>query len=111
MQDLEQEHFIVLVLNARNRVIKKEVVYHGSLNTQVIRVAEVFRPAIKENGAAIIIAHNHPSSDPSPSPEDIAVTRTICRVGKEIDIALLDHLIIGRQRYTSLKDRGLGFDV
>jgi DNA repair protein RadC len=83
------------------------VVYHGSLNTQVVCVAEVFRPAIKENGAAIIIAHNRPSSDSSPSPEDIAVTRSICRVGKEIDIDLLDHLVIGRQRYISLKERGL----
>ena len=111
MQELEQEQFIVLILNTRNQVIKRVVVYQGSLNTQVIRVAEVFRPAIKENGAAIIIAHNHPSGDPSPSPEDIAVTRTICRIGKEMDIDVLDHIVIGRQRYISLKERGLGFDV
>ena len=110
MQELEQERLIVLVLDTRNRVIKKEVVYQGSLNTQVIRIAEIFRPAIKENGAAIIIAHNHPSGDPSPSPEDITVTRAICRIGKEIDIEVLDHLVIGRQRYISLKERGLGFD-
>lgn len=64
MQELEQERLIVLILDTRNRVIKKEVVYQGSLNTQVIRIAEIFRPAIKENGAAIIIAHNHPSGAP-----------------------------------------------
>jgi DNA repair protein RadC len=82
----------------------------GSLNTSVIRVGELFRHAIKENAAAMIVAHNHPSGDPSPSPEDVQVTRQIASAGKLLDIDLLDHLIIGHGRYVSLKERGLGFE-
>jgi DNA repair protein RadC len=82
----------------------------GSLNTSVIRIGELFRAAIKENAAAFIVAHNHPSGDPSPSPEDVNVTRQIRQAGQLLDIDLLDHIIIGHQRYVSLKERGLGFD-
>jgi DNA repair protein RadC len=75
----------------------------------VIRVGEVFTPALKAHAAAIIALHNHPSGDPSPSPEDVAVTELLVQAGQLLDIDFLDHLIIGHQRYVSLKERGLGF--
>lgn len=75
-----------------------------------MRVGELFRAAIRENAAAFIVAHNHPSGDPAPSPEDISVTRQIVQAGKLLDIAVLDHIIIGSGRFVSLKQRGLGFD-
>lgn len=107
---LEQEHLVVLPLNTRNRLIGEPVeVYHGSLNTSAIRVGEVLRPALQANAAAIIVAHNHPSSDPTPSPEDVAVTRAIVEAGRILDIDVLDHLIIGGNRFISLKAKGLGF--
>ena len=84
-------------------------VYHGSLNTSLIRVAEVFSEAVKVNAAGIIVVHNHPSGDPSPSPEDVAVTRALVEAGKLLDIDVLDHLVIGQHRFVSLKERGLGF--
>jgi len=107
---LEQEHLRLVLLDTRNQVLATPNVYVGSLNTSVIRVGELFRRAIKENAAAMIVAHNHPSGDPSPSPEDVRVTRQIASAGKLLDIDLLDHLIIGHGRYVSLKERGLGFD-
>jgi DNA repair protein RadC len=111
MQHQEQEYLYVLLLNTRNRLIGQPVeVYHGSLNTSLIRTGEVFREAIRLNAAAIIVAHNHPSGDPSPSPEDVAVTRALVEAGKLLDIEVLDHLVVGRQRFVSLKERGLGFN-
>jgi len=82
----------------------------GSLNTSVIRVAEVFREAVKENCAAIIVVHNHPSGDPTPSPEDVRVTRELVSAGRLLDIDVLDHLVIGHNRYVSLREKKLGFD-
>jgi DNA repair protein RadC len=110
MSLLDQEHLRLLLLDTRNNVLASPTVYIGSLNTSVIRVAELFRAALKENAAAIIVAHNHPSGDPSPSPEDINVTKQIVKAGEIIDIEVLDHIIIGQQRYVSLKERGMGFD-
>lgn len=110
MMLLEQEQLRVMLLDTRNHVLDVHTVYQGSLNTSVVRVGELFRHAIKANAAAIIVTHNHPSGDPAPSPEDVHVTRQIVRAGKLLDIELLDHIIIGRQRYVSLKERGLGFD-
>ena len=110
MAALEQEYLFVLLLDTRNRLIGQPVeVYHGSLNTSLIRVGEIFREAIKVNAAAMIVAHNHPSGDPTPSPEDVAITRGLEAAGKLLDITVLDHLIIGRQRFVSLKERGMGF--
>jgi DNA repair protein RadC len=109
MSHLEQEHFQVLYLDTRNRLLGSETVYVGSLNASHIRVGEVFRDAIKRNCAAIIVAHNHPSGDPTPSPEDIEVTRQLVTAGDLLDIEVLDHLIIGQQRFVSLRERGLGF--
>jgi DNA repair protein RadC len=110
MSFLDQEHLRLVLLDTRNRVLRTPTVYIGSLNTSVVRVGELFRHAIRENAAAMIVAHNHPSGDPSPSPEDVAVTREIVRAGKLLDIDVLDHLVIGRGRFVSLKERGLGFE-
>jgi DNA repair protein RadC len=105
-----QEYLYAVFLDTRNRVIGKPFeVYHGSLNTALIRIGEVFREAIKVNAAGLIVVHNHPSGDPSPSPEDVAVTRALAEAGKLLDIELVDHLVIGRHRFVSLKERGLGF--
>jgi DNA repair protein RadC len=110
MSHLEREHFLVVCLDTRNSVLHKQTLYVGSLNATHIRVAEVFREAIKHNAAAIIVAHNHPSGDPSPSPEDVEVTRQIRQAGELLSIELLDHLVIGDQRFVSLRERALGFD-
>jgi DNA repair protein RadC len=109
MSLLEQEQLRVMLLDTKNRVLATPTVYKGSLNTSLIRVGELFREAIRANSASLIVAHNHPSGDPTPSPEDVAVTRQIAEAGKLLDIDVLDHLIIGRQRFVSLKERGLGF--
>jgi DNA repair protein RadC len=109
MSLLEQEQLRVMLLDTKNRVLDTPTIYQGSLNTSLIRVGELFREAIRANCAALIVLHNHPSGDPTPSPEDVAVTRQIAEAGKLLDIEVLDHLIIGQQRYVSLKERGLGF--
>jgi DNA repair protein RadC len=110
MMFLEQENLRLILMDTRSRVLSSPTIYVGSLNTSVIRIGELFRAAIKENAAAFIVAHNHPSGDPSPSPEDVNVTRQLVQAGKLLDIPLLDHIIIGRQRFVSLKERGLGFE-
>ena len=110
MKDLLQEELHVILLNTRNRVLATQAIYRGSLNTSIVRINEVFRPAIEASAAAIIVAHNHPSGDVSPSPEDISVTRQLVEAGKLLDIEVLDHLIIGNGRFASLKEGGLGFD-
>ena len=106
----EQENFVVLYLDTRNRVTDREILYKGSLNTSLVRVAEVFRGAIRRNSAGIIVAHNHPSGDPNPSPEDVALTRRLVKAGKLLEVDLLDHLVIGQNRYVSLRERALGFE-
>ena len=111
MGALDQEHLRVLLLDTRNQVMQVVDVYKGSLNSSVIRVGEVFRAAVQRNAAAIIVAHNHPSGDPTPSPEDVAVTRAIVEAGKLLDIEVLDHLVIGKNRYVSLKSKGMGFNL
>lgn len=110
MMFLEQEHLRLILLDTRNGVLGTPTIYIGSLNTSVIRVGELFRAALRENAAAMIVAHNHPSGDPSPSPEDVSVTRQIKKAGEILDIDVLDHIVIGHQRFVSLKERGLGFD-
>ncbi|MCD6554138.1 MAG: hypothetical protein DRI52_03020 [Chloroflexi bacterium] len=109
MSLLQQEHLRLLLLDTKNRVLGMPTVYIGSLNMSVLRVGEVFREAIRQNCAAVIVAHNHPSGDPTPSPEDVAVTERIVNAGKLLDVEVLDHLVIGQQRYVSMKERGLGF--
>lgn len=110
MGSLEQEHLRTLLLDTKNRVLASPTVYVGNVNASIIRVSEVFREAVRENATAIIVAHNHPSGDPTPSPEDVQVTRSIVEAGSLLGIDVLDHLVIGHQRFVSLKERGLGFD-
>ena len=109
MSALEEEHLRVILLDTRNHVLDIQELYHGSVNASQVRVGEVFRPAVRRNAAAVIIIHNHPSGDPTPSPDDLAVTRACVEAGKLLDIDVLDHLVIGQGRYVSMKERGLGF--
>ncbi len=110
MGALEQEELRVVVLDTKNQVVEVVMVYRGTINSSAVRVAEVFKAAIRRNAAAIILAHNHPSGDPTPSSEDVAVTREIVEAGKLLGIELLDHLVIGGGgQWVSLRERGLGF--
>ena len=110
LEMLDQEHLIVLLLNTRNHVLLKRTIYVGTVNSSAVRPAEVLRPAVRENAPSIIVAHNHPSGDPTPSPEDVAVTRDLVAAGKLMDIDVLDHLVIGSSgNFVSLKEKGLGF--
>jgi DNA repair protein RadC len=109
MSALEQEELRVLLLDTRNRVQHVETVYRGSVNSSQVRVAEIFKTAIRRNAPNIIVIHNHPSGDPTPSPDDIAITRAIIQAGELLDIKLLDHIVVGSVSFISLKERGLGF--
>ncbi len=109
MSALEQEHLRVILLDTRNHVLDTAEVYRGSVNSSQVRVGEVFKAAIRRGAPAVIIVHNHPSGDPTPSPDDVAVTRAFVQAGKLLDVEVLDHLVIGQGRYVSLKERGLGF--
>jgi DNA repair protein RadC len=109
MSALEQEELWVMLLDTRNRLIFLEKLYRGSLNSSMVRVGEVFKGAIRRNAASILVIHNHPSGDPSPSPEDIALTRAVVSAGKLLDIDVLDHLVIGGGKFISMKERSLGF--
>ncbi len=111
MSGLEQENLRTLLLDTKNRVLKSHTVYVGNVNASIIRISEVFREAVKENATAIIVAHNHPSGDPTPSPEDVQVTRSIVEAGILLSIEVLDHLVIGHHCFVSMKERGLGFDL
>ncbi len=110
MEALPQEHLRVMNLDTRNRVINIEKLYVGTLNASTVRVGEIFKPAIQRNAASLIVLHNHPSGDPTPSPEDVALTRSIVQAGKLLDIAVLDHLVIGQGKWVSMKEKGLGFN-
>lgn len=105
MRQLKTEQMRILVLDTKNQVILNQVAYQGTVNSSVLRAAEVFRPAIVRNCPAIILCHNHPSGDPAPSPEDIAVTEQLVSAGKSLDIELVDHLVIGEDKYVSLRER------
>jgi DNA repair protein RadC len=110
MGSLEQENLRTLLLDTKNRVLGSPTVYVGNVNSSIVRVSEIFREAVRQNATALILAHNHPSGDPTPSPEDIEVTRSVVEAGSLLGIEVLDHLVIGHQRFVSLKERGLGFD-
>lgn len=108
MGHLDQEELRTVLLDTKNHVQEIVTVYRGSLNTSLVRVGEVFKEAIRRNSAALIVAHNHPSSDPTPSPEDVLVTREIVSGGKLLGVEVLDHLVIGSGgRWVSMKERGL----
>ncbi|KAB2338714.1 JAB domain-containing protein [Cytobacillus depressus] len=106
MRFLSQEHFVCLYLNTKNQVIHKQTIFIGSLNASIVHPREVFKEAFRRSAASIICAHNHPSGDPAPSREDIEVTKRLVECGKIIGIEVLDHLIIGENKYVSLKEKG-----
>ena len=106
---LEQEHLRVVLLNTKNQVLAMPEVYKGSVNSAQVRVSELLREAIREGCPALIVVHNHPSGDPTPSPDDIDLTRQLIEAGKLLDIDVLDHIVIGGQGFVSLRERGLGF--
>lgn len=109
MELFEQEHMRVILLNIKMHLIGVQELYIGTVNSAQLRVAEVFRPAIQRNATAIILAHNHPSGDPTPSPDDASTTRVVVQAGKLFDIEVHDHIIIGHGRYVSMRERGIGF--
>ena len=110
MSFLEQEHLRVVLLNTKNQVLGIREVYVGNVNSSIVRAAEIFRHAIRENCPAIIIVHNHPSGDPTPSQEDIRVTKQLVEAGALLDIEVLDHIVLGSQGHVSMKQKQLGFD-
>ncbi|MZQ85905.1 DNA repair protein RadC [Paenibacillus sp. 5J-6] len=103
---LQKEHFVCLFLNTKNHVLAQETLSMGSLNASIVHPREVFRAAIKRSSASIVCVHNHPSGDPTPSPEDIQLTHRLVEAGTIIGIEVLDHVIIGDQRFISLKEEG-----
>ncbi|MFQ5575419.1 MAG: DNA repair protein RadC [Anaerolineae bacterium] len=109
MSLLDQEHLRIILLDTKNYVMASPTIYKGNVNSSVIRVSEIFKHAVRENSTALIVAHNHPSGDPTPSPEDAQVTGRIVEAGRLLDIEVLDHIIIGHQRFVSLKEKGVGF--
>lgn len=110
MSLLDQEQMRIVLLDTKNRVTGIVTAYQGSVHTTVIRIAELFREAIRRNVPSIALAHNHPSGDATPSPEDAAVTREAVKAGALLDIEIVDHIVIGEQgKFVSLKERGLGF--
>lgn len=106
MKDLDQEHFVVLLLNSKNIVIKQSWIFKGTLNSSIIHPREVFNIAIRESSNAIIIVHNHPSGDVTPSREDITTTLRLKECGAILGIDVLDHIIIGDNQFTSLVEAG-----
>ena len=109
MQFLDREHFKVLSLSTKNKVITIETVSIGSLNSTIVHPREIYKNPIKNSAAAIIAVHNHPSGDPTPSSEDIEITKRLYQVGELLGIELLDHIIIGDGEYFSFKEKGLIF--
>ena len=110
MAVLDQEHLKALLLNTKNEVLGIREIYVGNVNSSVVRPAEVFRPAVRDNATSVIVVHNHPSGDPTPSSEDVSITRALVEAGKMMAVEVLDHLVIGSgNRFVSLKEAGLGF--
>ncbi|MFF2755055.1 DNA repair protein RadC [Psychrobacillus sp. NPDC058041] len=106
MTFLKQEHFVALFLNVKNQILHKQTIFIGSLNASIVHPREIFREAVKRSAASIICAHNHPSGNPAPSPEDIDVTKRLYEAGQLMGIELLDHVIIGDHQFISLKEKG-----
>ena len=110
MAGLDQEHLRVLLLNNRNEVLSIQEIYVGNVYSSIVRSSEVFRSAVRDNAPGIIVVHNRTSGNPTPSPEDISITRDLVSAGELLSIQLLDHIVIGdRGRYVSMQEKGLGF--
>jgi DNA repair protein RadC len=110
MARLEREELRVLLLNAKNAVLRQSTVYVGNVSAALVRVAELFRDAVRVHAAGLVVVHNHPSGDPEPSPDDLHLTAEAIAAGRLLDIPLLDHLILAGDGYVSLRDRGISFD-
>ena len=110
MGRLEREELRVVLLTSKNSVIAVQTVYVGNVSTALVRVGELFRDAVRLHAAGLIVVHNHPSGDPAPSPDDLHLTAEAVAAGRLLDVAVLDHLIIGHDAYVSLRDRGIPFD-
>jgi len=106
-RDEKREHFLVVLLDARHRIIREEVISIGSLTSSIVHPREVFAPAVRASAGAVILIHNHPSGEPSPSEDDIAVTRRLERAAEVLGIRILDHIIVGDGEYSSFKEMGL----
>jgi len=106
---LEQEHLRVILLNTRSQAIATREVYKGNVHSAIVRVAEVFKDAVREGCPSLIIVHNHPSGDPEPSPDDASLTKQLEGAGRLLGIEVMDHIVIGRNGLVSLRERGLGF--
>jgi DNA repair protein RadC len=107
IRSTNREHFVGFYLNSRNQVLRREVISIGSLNASIVHPREVYQPAIAVSAASLILAHNHPSGDPSPSEEDLAITRRLVEAGRLLGIEVLDHVIVARDAYASFKERRL----
>jgi DNA repair protein RadC len=107
MEDLQKEVFRVALLDAQNGLLRDRIVSEGTLSASLVHPREVFKPAIVESAAAVILLHNHPSGDPTPSREDVRLTRQLVECARLLDLRLHDHVVIGRGRYVSLAERGL----
>jgi len=105
----DQEEMWTLLLDTKNVVTHEVMVYRGTLNTVYIRLAEVFKEAVRVNAASFLLSHCHPSGEPTPSPEDVRVTERLVEVGQLLDIPMLDHIVVGRDAWVSMKEKGLGF--
>lgn len=108
-RDFTQEELWVLLLNVKNRITYDAMVYRGAIDQVTMRIAEIYQAPVRFNARNIIVSHCHPSGDPTPSPEDVAATSIMFQAGRLLDIALLDHIIVGQDSFVSLKERGLGF--
>jgi DNA repair protein RadC len=108
---LDREELHVLLLNTKNRILRDDTIYVGNVSASLVRVAELLRPAVIENASSIMLVHNHPSGDPAPSPEDLHLTAETLAAARLMDISLLDHIVIGRDSYVSLRERGVNFDA
>lgn len=109
MGHLEQETLWTILLNARSAVIGLVKVYQGQLNRVDVRIADLFREAVRQNACSIVLGHNHPSGDPTPSPEDAQITKMAADIGETLGITVIDHIIVAGGRWISLRERGLGF--
>ena len=110
MGRLEREELRVVVLDSKNHVLRVVTIYQGNVSSSLVRVGELYRDAIRLNAASLILVHNHPSGDPTPSPDDLHLTAEALAAGRLLDIDLLDHLVIGHDAYVSLRDRGVAFE-
>jgi DNA repair protein RadC len=110
MGGLEREELRVVILDTKNHVLRVATIYQGNVSASLVRIGELYRDAVRLNAASVILVHNHPSGDPTPSPEDLHLTAEALAAGRLLDIGLLDHLVIGHDAFVSLRDRGVAFD-